>query len=516
MSVRRPGLITLLRPGINCVSVSALITDPRPGEETAASAPLRPRTGRARPPAPHMNVTTRPRPRFAAVLGLGLSATLLAACSQAGGTAEPAATADETATAPVATEVATAKGRVVLTYDGGIQVLDADSLELVTDIPLDGFNRLNGTGDNRHVAVSTTGGFQILDAGTWTEPHGDHTHSYTSDPVLTDVTWSAEKPGHVVPHEGRTALFDDGTGTITVVDSDDLADAAAEAREVTLPAAHHGVAVELTDGSLVVSEGTEDGRTGIRVLDADDQEIAASDQCPGVHGEAMAAGEAVVIGCEDGAVIYSGGEITKVTAPDAYGRIGNQAGTEASPIVLGDYKSDPDADLERPTRVSLIDTRDASLRLVDLPASYTFRSLARGDAGEALVLGTDGALHVIDPESGALTRSIPVIDAWEESETWQEPRPAITVLDGSAYITDPATKSVHAVDIETGEIWLSTELDVVPNELTSVSGAVAEHGGHDDHAHEDEAGHEGHDHVDDEHAHEDEHDHAHDEETAQG
>ena len=442
--------------------------------------------------------TTRPRlrPRLAAALGLGLSVTLLASCAQdEAGTAAPSATPDET-TAPVATEVATAKPRLVLTYDGGLQVLDASTLELIEDIPLEGFNRVNGAGDDRHVMVSTTGGFQTLDVGTWTEPHGDHTHSYTGDPVLTDVMWSAEKPGHVVPHEGRTALFDDGTGIVTVVDSDALGDAGAETREVTLPAAHHGVAGELTDGSRVVSEGTEDGRTGIRVLDAAGEEIAASDQCPGVHGEAMAAGEAVVIGCEDGAVIYSGGTISKVTAPDAYGRIGNQAGTEASPIVLGDYKSDPDADLERPTRVALIDTRDASLRLVDLPASYTFRSLARGEAGEALVLGTDGALHVIDPEAGTLVRSVPVIDAWEESEVWQEPRPAITVLDGSAYITDPATSTVHAVDIETGEVWLTGALDVVPNELTGVSGAVSEHGAHE-HA-------EGDDHADDEHAHEDE------------
>lgn len=440
----------------------------------------------------------RRRPRLAATLGLGLSVTLLAACAQDDArSAAPSATPDESA-APVATEVATAKPRLVLTYDGGIQVLDASTLELVADLPLEGFNRVNGAGDNRHVMVSTTGGFQTLDAGTWTEPHGDHTHAYTADPVLTDVMWAAEKPGHVVPHEGRTALFDDGTGTVTVVDSDELGDDDAETREVTLPAAHHGVAVELTDGSLVVSEGTEDGRTGIRVLGAAGEEIAASDQCPGVHGEAMAAGEAVVIGCEDGAVIYSGGTISKVQAPDAYGRIGNQAGTEASPIVLGDYKVDPDADLERPTRVSLIDTRDASLRLVDLPASYTFRSLARGDAGEALVLGTDGALHVIDPETGTLVRSVPVIDAWEESEVWQDPRPAITVLDGSAYITDPATSTVHAVDVETGEVWLSGDLDVVPNELTGVSGAAAEHG---EHAHEHA---EGDDHAEDEHAHEDE------------
>ena len=446
-----------------------------------------------------MTLSTRTRPRLAGALGLGVAAALLAACGQSGDAAAvPSATTEETA-APAATEVATAKPRLALTYDGGIQVLDADTLEVVSDIELAGFNRLNPAGDERHVLVSTTGGFQVLDAGTWTEPHGDHTHSFTGEPVLTDVLWPAEKPGHAVRHEGRTALFDDGTGQVTVVDSDALADPDAATRDYTTPSAHHGVAVELTNGTLVVSEGDEDARTGVRVLDAENTEIAAIDTCPGVHGEAVAANEAVVIGCEDGAVIWSGGALTKVTAPDAYGRIGNQAGSEASPYVLGDYKSDPDADLERPTRVSLIDTRDASIRLVDLPASYTFRSLARGDAGEALVLGTDGALHVIDPESGTVVRSVPVIDAWEEPEEWQQPRPAITVLDGSAYITDPATSSVHAVDVETGEVWLSAELEVTPNEIAGVSGAVAEHGA-DEHG---------------EHGDED-HDHAHEDEGAEG
>ena len=440
-----------------------------------------------------MNRSTPPRALGA--LGLGLSLTLLAACAGTGPDAAPAApaTGATDATTPAATEVATARPRLVLTYDGGVQVLDADTLDVVADLPLAGFARVNAAGDNRHVLVSTTGGFRVLDAGTWSEPHGDHAHAYTSDPVLTDVTWPAEKPGHVVPHEGRTALFDDGTGAVTVLGSDEVADPDAEVRALTTPSAHHGVAVELTDGTLVVSEGTADARTGIRVLDADGTEVAASDQCPGVHGEAVAADEAVVIGCEDGAVVVTGGTVRKVTAPDAYGRIGNQAGSEASPVVLGDYKSDPDAELERPTRVSLIDTRDASLRLVDLPASYTFRSLARGEDGEALVLGTDGALHVIDPESGTLVRSIPVLGAWEEPEEWQAPRPALTVLDGTAYVTDPASGAVHAVDVVTGEVWRSATLDVTPNELTGVSGAVDahahgehQHGEHGEHEHEHE------------------------------
>lgn len=424
-----------------------------------------------------LTARTRSQARTLVALGLVLPLTALAACSsgEAGaGSGDSASPATSEAAENPATEEATYTPRIAITYDGGIQVLDAGTLDSVGEFELDGFNRLNDVGDGRHLLVSTTGGFQVLDAAAWAEPHGDHSHYYTAEPQLTDIRFDAETPGHVVPHEGRVALFDDGTGEVTVFDASEVADPERETRRLTTPEAHHGVAIELHDGSLVVSEGTEDARTGIRVLDKDGKEIAASDECPGVHGEAVAADEAVLIGCQDGVLIYKDGEITKVDSPDSYGRVGNQAGSEESSVVLGDYKVDEDAELERPERISLTDTKTGELTLVDLPSSYTFRSLARGADGEALVLGTDGQIHVIDPEKKELVRSIPVIDEWEEPIEWQTPRPAIFMLDGSAYVTDPATRSIHAVDIETGEVWLTKELEVEPNEINGISGNVEE------------------------------------------
>ncbi|WP_298455376.1 zinc metallochaperone AztD [uncultured Cellulomonas sp.] len=436
----------------------------------------------------------RPRPRThpRPVPALGLAAALLVLTGCAG---DPATTSAATSSpepstdaTPRPSEAATVSPRLAITYDGGVLVLDATTLETVGDLELDGFTRLNGAGDGRHLLMSTTGGFRLLDAGTWAETHGDHAHYYTQAPSLPGVAFEAQKPGHVVVHDGRTVLFDDGTGEVHAFDSAAVAeDDHRQSREYRTPSAHHGVAIELADGTLVVSHGTEDARTGIRVLDSGDAEIAASDECPGVHGEAVAADDAVVIGCEDGALVWAGGAITKVASPDAYGRIGNQAGSDVSPVVLGDYKSDPDVELERPTRVSLIDARTGGLTLVDLPASYSFRSLGRGDAGEALVLGTDGALHVVDPETAALVRSVPVIDAWEEPLQWQAPRPTLFVLDGTAYVTDPSTDTLHAVDVETGEIWNSVQLPVTPNELDGVSGeAAAEHAHAHDETHDDE------------------------------
>ncbi|PRY02505.1 zinc metallochaperone AztD [Allonocardiopsis opalescens] len=380
----------------------------------------------------------------AALSGVAAAVLALSAC---GG--QPTGAAPEDASPPVSVAEPLA-----VTYDGGIYVLDGTTLELAGDIPLEGFNRVNPAGDDRHVMVSTSEGFQVLDA---------------SAARLTDIVFPGAEPGHVVRHAGRTVLFTDGTGEVTSFDPAQLAEGAPETEVYTTEEPHHGVAVELADGELLVTIGNEEERTGIMVLDANREEIARSEECPGVHGEATAQDETVVIGCEDGVLIYRDGEITKVDSPDDYGRIGNQAGSEVSPIVLGDYKRDADAELERPEQVSLIDTADGDLTLVDIGTSYTFRSLARGPEGEALVLGTDGAVHVIDPEAAEVVETIPVMDAWEEPLEWQQPRPAIFVREGTAYVTDPATSEIHAIDIAAREILTTATLPGTPNELSGVA-----------------------------------------------
>lgn len=406
-------------------------------------------------------MNTRTLPRLAT---LCVAALLLGGCA-----AQPS---DETAAAdPSDTHqgaaAADASPRLVTTYDGGVSVLDAETLQVLAEFEMDGFNRVNPAGDGRHVIISTADAFKVLDTGAWTEGDGAR---HVAEPVLTGIEFAANKPGHVVHHAGRTVLFSDGTGVVESFATADLAGGRPETEIHTAAQAHHGVAVELANGELVLTLGNDEQRPGIAVLDADRAEILRNEDCPGVHGEATAANEAVVIGCETGVLVYTDGAITKISSPDAYGRIGNQAGSEESPVTLGDYKSDPDAELERPQRISLINTVTKQLQLVDLGTSYSFRSLARGPHGEALVLGTDGALHSIDPDSGEITASTPVIAPWEEPLEWQQPRPTLTVVDHTAYVTDPAGNTISAVDIESGAVTGSGVLEHTPNELTGVTG----------------------------------------------
>ncbi|AZM59584.1 MULTISPECIES: zinc metallochaperone AztD [unclassified Streptomyces] len=400
-----------------------------------------------------MNRSTRARTLTGTALALA-TAMALTAC----GGGDDASSDAEPKKQTKSSEAAAVKNPVVASYDGGLYVLDGETLKLAKTIELPGFNRVNPAGDEDHVVISTDTGFRVFDAARQ---------------EFTDAEFKGAKPGHVVRHGGRTVLFTDGTGEVNVFDPADLAGGKQpKTRTYTSAEPHHGVAIELAGGELVTTLGTEEKRTGALVLDKDDKEIARAENCPGVHGEAAAKGEVVGLGCEDGVLLYKDGKFTKVDAPDDYARTGNQAGSDVSPILLGDYKTDPEAELERPTRISLIDTRTAKMKLVDLGTSYSFRSLARGPHGEALVLGTNGVLHVIDPETGKVEEKIDAVGDWTEPLDWQQPRPTLFVRDHTAYVSDPGKRQLHSFDLDSGEKVTSVTLPKGTNEL---SGTVAGH-----------------------------------------
>ena len=398
------------------------------------------------------------RPAGTAALAVGAVLTL-AACSSA-----TAASGGDPA--PATTE---AGSRIAVAYEGGITVLDGSTLEPVADFDSEEFPRLNPAGDDRHVLVTMSDGFQVLDTGAGASERAE----------LTDDVFEADTPGHVVRHAGRTVLYADGTGDTTIFDTADLATADGLPEFETVPGveAHHGVSVVLQDGTFLTTAGNADGRNGITVHDASGAVIGESDQCPGVHGEGTAANDVVVFGCEDGALVYDDGSVTKLDAPDQpYGRMGNAYVSETSPLVVGDYKDDPDAEGYLLRAVTLIDTAESTLTVADLPegVEYTFRGVARGPEDLAYILGSDGAIHVLDPESGEMTGSFPVIDAWEGPVEWQDPHPAIVVTGDTAYVTEPAANSIHAVDLTTGNVTGSAKLDVTPNEIAVAAGRPGE------------------------------------------
>ena len=387
-----------------------------------------------------------------AIAALGL---VLAGCAASPPASEPVS--DETAAA--------GQSRIALTTDGAILVLDASTLELQAELPIDGFNRVSAAGDASTVLVVNEEGFRVLDTGA----------DDSSEPVLTDLVFEAEAAGHVVRHGGRTILFADGTGDTTILDSADFAtatDALPETEVVPALAAHHGVSIVLEDNTMLTTIGDENGRSGVRVLDAERAEVTRNEECPAVHGEGTVANEGVVFGCENGVLVYADGAFTKLPSPDAFGRVGNMYVSEDSPIAISDYKSDPDAEGYLLSQVVLIDTEALTSQVVALPAGveYTWRNVVRSSADEAVILGSDGSLHLLDVATGEVTASYPVIDPWDSPVEWQDAHPSLAVLDGVAYVTDSANKTISSVDLTTGDVLASTELPSAPNEMAIVTG----------------------------------------------
>ncbi|GGC61934.1 hypothetical protein IEU95_12930 [Hoyosella rhizosphaerae] len=408
--------------------------------------------------------------RLKTVPPLLLTMAVVTACASSTDDVETAASeAPETTTsaAEQPEEADIAVPRIALSHDGGVLVLDAATLDEVADIAVDNLASIKAAGDGRHVVVSTDSTFRFLDMGTWTDSHGDHGHHYTATPQLTDTAFEAEKPAHVVANAGRIVLFDDGTGDITSFPTRDLSRTSINVTEYAAAEPHHGVAVELSNGHRIISLGDSESRTGLAVFDADGNEIGRDESCPGLHGEAIAADEAFLVGCQDGVLVFKDGEFSKITSPSDPGRIGNARGTEASPVILTDFRHDPDSGLDR---VALVDTNTMSMTVVELGVEYTSSSLALGSDGNALVLGVDGAIHVIDVSSGEVTTSFPVIDPWTAPESWRDPRPNLYVLDSVAYVTDTASDRVIAVNLTSGDTIATTEISATPQSITAVTG----------------------------------------------
>ncbi|MBK4159952.1 hypothetical protein GWO56_10625 [Corynebacterium macginleyi] len=370
------------------------------------------------------------------------------------------------------TEVAELPTRIVFSHAGGLTTYDAQSGNILDEEKMDAFLRLNDAGNDRHVMVTKGDKFLTYDTGRITKAHGDHNHYYTADPKLGDDTIKAPHAGHVVHHDGYTALFSDGDGVAQIYKTEDIGskDAKPVNTVETGEGGHHGVAVPMKDGSVVITQGTEDERHTIQHLDKDGKVLEETTECPGVHGESAAENGKLFFGCEDGPVVFDGSKFHKVDVSDyagagGYQRSGNSAGSEKSNVILADNKTEKDAESEHPTSVALIDTEKYSAKKVDLDGSYWFRSLARGPMGEALVLTTDGKLNVIDPDSGEITKKIDAISTWTENEEWQQPGPILKAANGYAYITDAQKKELVIIDLLRGKETKRYELDFKPVEM---------------------------------------------------
>lgn len=360
-------------------------------------------------------------------------------------------------TAPTAEATSKVRSTILVTHADGVLALDARTLKPVARIATSSRPTVATSEDQRH--------FFLIQGDRGLVQIGD----LRGTPHLNPLRLNAAKPSHVVSHGNTTAIFDDGTGTVQLLKKSDLDRASATIRTLSPFPAHHGVAMPIDKGRLLVSmPGKEPGqRVGFARVKASNGRIEKRwSNCPKIHGEAEAAGGVVAFGCEDGVVMYRKGKVSKAYEPanGPEGFSSHLAGSEESPIIAGAYNA---------THVALIDTRTAKTKLLDLGLVYGTLTWAEK---KLVALGTDGKVHVINPAKAKVEAAIPVIDAWTKPDDFYAARPTLTTAGHRVVVADPASKTLRVLDLETGKVSKPTSLDVEPLAVTAAGpGAGHQH-----------------------------------------
>ncbi|TSD10798.1 ABC transporter [Curtobacterium sp. KBS0715] len=299
--------------------------------------------------------------------------------------------------------------------------------------------------DGRFLVTSDTDRTTIVDGGSWTVDHGDHTHYYAAEPR---VVGTIDGGGRVAVHSSET---------MTTITWPDRAEAVVLDRE----ALGQGEVDETAriDASVLLPMGEQlvaaHGDT-VRVLDPDGEATAAAEQtCTDPAGGIVTRAGAVV-GCADGAVVVDdAGETSFVDLPDGAERPTAFAARPGRPTVAG---------LAGTSGFWLLDVRQGSWRLV--PTDRPLRAVVAVDDEDEHVVGVDdsGRVVVVTASTGKVATTKALIDTGAD-----DPAPLLQLDAQRAYLADPTDGTVHEIDFADGaRVARTIELPVAPAAFAEV------------------------------------------------
>ena len=408
-------------------------------------------------------------------VGAGLiTLVLLTAC---GTTPEPAA---ETTGAPPASPSAQStepaetdepEARVVVAYEDAVKVLDAGDLSEIASFSVESAPYVEIAADGRHVFTleHQQKRVRIVDAGTWTDAHGDHGHSYAVVPSRLDAVIEGTVY-HAISDGAQSVIWNDDTGDIEVIDAGDFEDGTVTPRIIERGDVHHGVAVPLSEGYLV-SFSADGEPVGVARLDEGGVEIERYEGCTGLHGEAHIGKDGYAFGCQDGILVVDGDGARALPSPVAGAGTSTLVGDGSSPVVAGNLRSSDESGPDLSTTVALYDTEAGTARTVDLGVEFSNMAVTEGDL---VTVGVDGNLHVVDLASGEV-RIIPATEPWDKPEEFLTPRPMLTVSHDHVWLTEPMTGNILVIDLTTGETVTSADVNGKPGRIAVVNFAGDEH-----------------------------------------
>lgn len=322
-------------------------------------------------------------------------------------------------------------------------------------------------GDGRHVAAAmgTGNAVQILDAGSWTEPHDDHTHTYVAAPRVVGSPLASTKPSHIVGEGDDVVVFGDGSGTADRYSLASIAAGKPVARPTSAAFPHHGVGVPFGDGLLVsAAPGAAARPDAVTHVDGAGR-TTRFDGCPGLHGETSGEGWAA-FGCADGTLLLEGSPLQarKLAYPAAAGalRVATWGRSRTGRHLVGALGT---------AGVLIIDRKTGTQHLTPLPG--TVHAVAvDASASTAVALTRDGRLHRIAIGTGTVTTSAAALAPF--TAPTGQPAPRLTAAGGRVAVTEPAASRAAVLATKDLRQVTSIRLGAVPTQV-ALTGAVPTH-----------------------------------------
>lgn len=357
-----------------------------------------------------------------------------------------------------------------------VTALDALSGDTIGTFPLASPASLYTTHSGEAVFAVQGAGNRVsaISSGIVVDDHGDHGDLEVSAPALIDAAVTGEKPVHFVEHDGKIALFFDGSGKTRVIDERSwVDDASTSGMDFDTGAPHHGVAVPWGDYTIVSVPNPADPTAlpiGVNVLDQSGAPIGDLHACPDLHGEA-ASGNILAIACAEGLLIVTGSGEPQITLlpytglPD--GKSTTLIGGTGFQYFLGNYGAD---------KLVIIDPAEAApFRLVELPTRRVHFVTDPVRPKFAYIFTEDGKLNQLDIISGQIVQSVVVTEPYSMDGEWSLPRPRLAVAGDMVAVTDPNAGVVHLINIASFAEVRTLRVEGTPYNIVAVGGSGSAH-----------------------------------------
>ncbi len=361
--------------------------------------------------------------------------------------------------------------------DGMVRAIDLADGSEIASFAIDQTPALTRSTSGRTIFAvqGDAGKIAVIDTGIAFEDHGDHRDLIVSDARLLNNEITGTRPAHVVEGSGRIAVFDDGTGDVTLFGESDLLGDNFAPTTLSPGAAHHGLAAPMGD-YLVISvpdADPEQPRLGLRVIGIDGSDAGDIMPCPGVHGQAQSA-RVFAFGCRDGVVLATPGEggnppaLTHLpTGELGEGHVSTLKGGTSLQFFLGNFGAD--------AMVIIEPDSDDPFRRVDLPTRRVDFVLDPVRAQNAYILTEDGQLHLLNILTGQITQSLQATGPYSMDGHWRDPRPRLAVAGDHIAITDPATGTIRLIATDTMTEAREFAVEGTPYTIVAVGGSGAVH-----------------------------------------